>query len=172
MSSRWDSLLPNQDDLREDALRRLEHTATQHIMSKSGFTAIDVRAMQNESHLQLLTFNNLVMLAGFPLVLCPAVFKAAQIKDFDKDLELRPEKTPLFKQFDQYAVSASHDDGHSFGIVFKWTYRGKFHVLHNAAHIMSLDAGCGRWWSHTKGDPIFLQSIDSLLAVLGQPDEW
>jgi hypothetical protein len=176
MAEPWMKFLPDHAEMHEDRVKRCEHSAVQRILYK---THLSGRADQikEEGGTNLLTFAALAECTGFPMYLCAAAFKSKQMQKFDLDLEVRPVTTPLFKLFDAARTELPKAQRGTFGLLFAWQGRGKFHVLHGQSFYSALgvdtsDAALqGRWWRI--GARLYcLEPLDSLIVAVGDPEEW
>jgi len=168
MPNPWETFLPDPNASMEDRILRCEHTAVQYILQKAQLGP-QTAAVMATGESTLLKFSALSICTGFPLSLVSVAFKTKQLQLFDKDLDARPEKTPLFKTFADLQKTASDDLYGRMGVVFIWRGRGKFHVFHN---MTTGDLGRqGRWW-RVDGELRFLEPLDAFVERLGPANEW
>jgi len=168
-------LFPEMNDSDVQSLAQYEHSAVKRVISKIKVGEAELMAYQQEALSSvmedndgLLTFRMLSEF-GFPIQLHAIKMRQRQFEEFDRDLEMRPLRTPIFAEMEVRREDFKQGEISYQGIVFPWKGRGRYHVLHDF-RMSELGKTLRLWKLH--GVYYYLETLDHLVERLGPRNEW
>jgi hypothetical protein len=150
-----------------DRIAKYEHSVVDRIAKRVEFGTSTQAALTGAD--DLMTFNALYAVTGFPLQLQVLKLKLRQFAELDETLERRPLRTPMFEAFADLRADTAKGTCSLTGIVFGWPRRSPYFILHDLA-IPNYGKMLRCW--ELFGVYCFMETVDNLVERLGPPEEW